>query len=34
MKMERSVDSLGGCHNGLRDNLTPKDAYRISVINP
>ena len=31
MKVERSVDRVRSCHDGLRDDLTPKDAYQITV---
>ena len=34
MKVERSVDGLGGCYDGLRNYLTSKDAYQIFVTNP
>ena len=28
MKMERWVDGLGRCHDGVRNDLTPIDTYR------
>jgi len=29
MKVERSVDGIGGCQDGLGDNLASKDTYQI-----
>ena len=34
VKVERSVDGLCGCHDGLRDDLTSKDAYQVAVTSP
>jgi hypothetical protein len=31
MKVERLVDGLGGCHDGLGNDLTPKDTYQIAI---
>jgi hypothetical protein len=33
MKVERSVDGLGSCHDGLGNDLTPKDTYPTAVTN-
>ena len=33
MKVERSVDGLGGCYDRLRNDLTSKHAYQLSVSN-
>jgi len=33
VKVERSVDSICSCHDGLRNDLTSEDAYQISVTN-
>ena len=33
MKVERSVNGLGSCHNGLGNDLTPKDTYPTAVTN-
>ena len=29
MKVERAVDGVGGCHDGLRNDLTPEDTYQV-----
>jgi hypothetical protein len=34
MKVERLVDGARGCHDGLRDDLTPIDTCEISIIDP
>jgi len=34
VKVERSVDGLGGRYDGLRNDLTSKDAYQTRITNP
>jgi len=31
MKVEHLIDGLSGCHDGLRDDLTPKNTYQTVV---